>query len=86
MWCDDCLRWGKGVEEAQDQEWLLSLTKNSCTTDLVVKVGKKFDKLEGQFQGGVVFLWMMLNTIVRITPDLASGLQNKTKLLALKGL
>ena len=29
---------------------------------------------------------MMLNTIVRITPDVASGLQNKTKLFALKNL
>ena len=33
-----------------------------------------------------MFLWMMLNTIVKITADVASDLQRKIKLFATKGL
>ena len=59
LWCDDCLRGSKPAlreYEQQDQEWLLTLARNSITTDLNVKVSRRFDKLEGPFQGGVVFI------------------------------
>ena len=54
--------------------------------DLIVKVSWKSDKLEGQFQGGVVVIWMVLKTIVKMTPAVTSVLQNKIKLFAPKGL
>ena len=86
QWGDDCVRWGITGFEVQDQEWLLSLARNSSTTDLQVKVNRRFDKLDGEFQCGVVYIWMMLDTIVNITDDVAAALQKKIKSFADKGL
>ena len=87
--CSDYLRWAKPencIFECQDQDWLLTLTRNSITSDLDVKVRCSFNKLEGRHQGGVVFIWMMLNTIVHITDDVAKGIQDKIKEFVQKGL
>jgi len=37
-------------------------------------------------QGGVVYIWMMLDTIIHIPDDVASALQQKIKKFAAKGL
>ena len=87
IWCDDCLRWGKdGKAEQEDQDWLLTLARNSSTTDLQVSVDRHFDELEGKYQGGVVYIWLMLDAIVKITDDVASGLQKKIKDFGRTGL
>jgi len=41
---------------------------------------------DGQFQVGVVFILMILNTIVHINNNVAKGLQDKIKDFAKKGL
>ena len=54
-----------------------------------MKINHKFSKLLGHQQDGVVYLWMMLDIIINITPDVASGLKTRIKLFGdkvLKGL
>ena len=86
LWCEDCLCWPVSEYEKQDQNWLLTLARNSCTTELKVKIERRFSKLPGHMQGGVVYIWMMLDTIIHITDDVASALQQKIKEFAAKGL
>ena len=72
--------------EQQDQEWTLTCAKNLCTNGLKVKVASIFDKIPGHQQTGVVYIWLMLDIIVNITPDVAEGLKEQLKQLGAKGL
>ena len=51
-----------------------------------MKINHKFGKLLGYQQAGVVYLWMMLDFIINITPDVAAGLKTCIKLFGEKGL
>ena len=86
QWTEDSLLWSQSEFESQDQEWLLTFTRNSCKTDLLVKVEEKFHKLEGHHKGGTTYLWLMLHTVVYITDDVATSLKGIVKSFATKGL
>ena len=86
LWSQDSLMWGKTKYERMDQEWLLLLSKNACSTDLAMKINTAFSELPGKYQGGVVYLWMVLNTIVRISDDVVKALQAYLKEFREKGL
>jgi hypothetical protein len=86
QWSEDCLLWAKDELDRQDQDWLLCLARNSCTTDLKVLIDRAFDKLPAKHQAGCVYWWMMLDAMVKITDDIANGLKNKIKTFAEKGL
>ena len=86
QWTLDSLLWSKSQYEEQDQEWLLQLTRNSCTTDLKVKVEEKFEKLEGHHKGGTTYLWLMLHTVIYITDEVANSLKTKIKEFKTGGL
>ena len=90
---EHCMRWGVNgspianiTYERQDQDWILSLTRNSSTVGLNEKVERTFDKLEGHQQAGVVYFWLMLDTIINITPDVAAGLRKRIKTFGEKGV
>ena len=51
-----------------------------------MKINDKFSKLLVHRQAGIVYLWMMLDIIINITPDVAAGLKNRIKLFVDKGL
>ena len=93
LWGEDCMLWGSNASpiadvtyERQDQDLIHTRASNSCSPGLNVKVKKSFSRLEGHQQAGVVYLWLMLHTIINITPDVASGLKDCIKLSATKGL
>ena len=50
-----------------------------------MKINHKFSKLLGHRQAGVVYLWMMLDIIINITPDVAVGLKTSIKFFGEKG-
>ena len=60
--------------------------QNSCSPILHMKINHKFSKLLGHRQAGVVYLWMMLDIIINITPDVAAGLKNHIELFGEKGI
>ena len=72
--------------EGKDQEWILTLGQNSCSPGLNMKAETSFTKLGGHKQAGIVYLWIMLDIIGNIPPDVASGLKDRIKLFGLKGL
>ena len=51
-----------------------------------MKINHKFRKLLVRRQDGIVYLWMMLDIIINITPDVAAGLNTRIKLFGEKGL
>ena len=51
-----------------------------------MNINHKFRKLLGHRQAGVVYLWMMLDIIINITPDIAAGLNIHIKLFGENGL
>ena len=62
------------------------LFRNLCTNGLKVKVASTFDKLPGHQQTGVVYVWLMLDILINVTPDVAKGLKEQLKLFGEKGL
>ena len=86
QWTSDSLLWSKSKYKEQDQEWLLQLTRNSCTTNLKVKVEEKFEKLEGHHEGETTYLWLMLHTVIYITDEVATSLKTKIKEFKTGGL
>ena len=86
QWSEDCLLWCKSEHDREDQEWLLELARNSSTFELQVNVDRGFDKLPSKHQGGVVYWWIIFQTIVQINDDIVTGLKNKIKQFAQKGL
>ena len=93
LWGSDCMCWGSndspidGVTyERQDQDWIYTLARNSCSSGLNMKVETEWEKLEGHQQAGAVYLWMILDVIVNITPDVAAGLKARIKTFGQKGL
>ena len=74
------------THERQDPEWISTMAKNSCSVGLNIKIDKTYSKLEGHQQAGVVYLWLMLDIIVNITPNVAKGLKEQIKLFGEKGL
>ena len=62
------------------------MAKNSCSVGLNIKIDKIYSKLDGHQQVGAVYLWLMLDTIVNITADVAKGLKEHIKLFGQKGL
>jgi hypothetical protein len=57
----------------------------TCTTELKVKIERRFSKLPGRMQGGVVNIWMMLDTIIHITDDVASALPTENQGICCEG-
>ena len=51
-----------------------------------MQINHKFRKLLGHRWAGVVYLWMMLDIIINVTPDIAAGLNTHIKLLGDKGI
>lgn len=87
LWTKYMYMWSKSPElEAQDQEWLLELVRNSTTPQLKVKLARTFEKLDGCCQGGVTYLWLLLNFLVKVNSDVAEGLQEVLKNFKEKGL
>ena len=86
MWSSDSLLWCKTESDREDQEWLLELARNSCTLELQVNVDRAFDKLPPKHQGGVVYWWLVFQAVVQINDDIVTGLKNKIKQFALKGM
>ena len=92
LWGEDCMLWGSrdsqiaGVTyERQDQEWICTMAKNSCSVGFNIKIDKTYSKLDGHQQAGVVYLWLMVDVIVNIT-GVAKGLKEHIKLFGQKGL
>jgi hypothetical protein len=93
LWGSDCMLWGSNASpidgityERQDQDWIYTLARNSCTAGLNVKIETAWEKLDGHQQAGVVYLWLMLDVIVNITDDVAAGLKSRIKAFGQKGL
>ena len=63
--------------EMQYQKWVLTSARNSCTHGLKIKIATIFDTLPGHQQAGVVYVWLMLDIIVNITPDVQKGLKDQ---------
>ena len=88
------MRWGINdspianiTYERQDQDWILTLARNTTSTvGLNEKVEMTFYKLEGHQQAGVVYFWLMLDTIINITPDVAASLRKRIKAFGEKGV
>ena len=51
-----------------------------------MKIASVFDKLPDHLQTGVVYIWIMLDIIVNITPDVAKGLKEQLKYIANEGI
>lgn len=85
-WSSDCLLFGKSDFDRQDQDWLLAFARNSCTLDLKIKIDRVFEKLPVEHRAGCVYWWLMLDAIVKINDDIATGLQQKIKKFATNGL
>ena len=49
-----------------------------------MKINHKFSKLLGHRQDGVLYLGMILDIVINITPDAATGLNTRIKLLGEK--
>ena len=64
----------------------MTLAQNSYLPGLHFKMNDKFSKLLGHGQAGAVYLWMMLDIIINVTPDVATGLNTRIKLFGDKGL
>ena len=90
---EDCMGLGehplpipKITYERQDQECILTLAQNSCSPGLHMKINHKFRKFLGHRQARVVYLCMMLDIIINITPDVAAGLKTRIKFFGEKSL
>ena len=86
QWSEDCLLWCKTDFDREDQEWLLELARASSTLELQVNVDRGFDKLPPKHQGGVVYWWLIFQAVVQINDDIVTGLKNKIKQFAQKGM
>ena len=58
---------------------LTTIARNSSTVSLNEKVKRTFNRLEGHQQAGAVYFWLILDTIINITPDVAAGLRKQIK-------
>ena len=86
QWSNDCIRWPKDDEDKRDQDWILTIARNWCTTELQMRIDRAFNKLPGCHQGGCVYLWMALDAMVRVDQNVAEALQAKLKSFGEKGL
>ena len=77
-------RWNNVRTSGQD--WIYTLSRNSCTAGLNVRIETAWEKLEGHHQAGVVYLWLILDVIINITDDIAAGLKSRINVFDQKGL
>ena len=82
-----CIEWSGNKYQPQEQEWLLCLCRDHCHPDLSTVVEEAFDKRSsGGERGGVVYLWLMLNTIATVDDHVAESLVAWWKNLEKEGL
>ena len=70
----------------QDQNWLLMLIRNTCSSDLCVIVDETFNELPVHQQGGSVYLKLIYDVVFNMTKPVISVLQKWIKGFAKHGL
>jgi hypothetical protein len=71
---------------SQDQQWLLKLIPNFCSSDLCNIVDETFNKLPIHQQGGSVYLKLIYDIMFNMTKPFVQVLQNRIKGFARHGL
>ena len=77
MTLDDVRAWNAAIirygsaEDRQSVSWSLDFLRASCSKQLQLKVEEKFDALERDERGGVIYFYLMMTFIMNMTDDVA---------------
>ena len=61
------------------------MAKNSCSVGFNIKFNKANSNLDGHHQTGVIYVWLMLDSIAIITANITESLKEHIKFVGQKG-